>query len=103
MTVLFLVGRILLGGYFLYNGINHFLNLGGMAQYAGMKGVPAPELAVLGTGQLLLVAGLEPRRVPVPGLHGAQRVSSLPSACRPVVSEGRAEHGSASAAAARAS
>lgn len=57
MSVLFLVGRILLGGYFLYNGINHFLNLGGMAQYAGMKGVPAPELAVLGTGLLLLVAG----------------------------------------------
>ena len=57
MTVLFLVGRILLGGYFLYSGINHFLNLGGMAQYTASKGVPAPELAVLGTGLLLLVAG----------------------------------------------
>lgn len=57
MTVLFLVGRILLGGYFLYNGINHLLALGSMAQYAGMKGVPAPELAVLGTGLLLLLAG----------------------------------------------
>ena len=57
MTVLFLVGRILLGGYFLYNGINHLLALGSMAQYAGIKGVPAPELAVLGTGLLLLVAG----------------------------------------------
>ena len=57
MTVLFLVGRILLGGYFLYNGINHFLALGSMAQYASTKGVPAPELAVLGSGLLLLVAG----------------------------------------------
>ena len=57
MIVLFLVGRILLGGYFLYNGINHFLALGFMAQYAGSKGVPAPELAVLVSGLLLLVAG----------------------------------------------
>jgi len=57
MTALFLAGRILLGGYLLYNGINHFLNLGFMAQYAGAKGVPAPEVAVLGTGLLLLTAG----------------------------------------------
>lgn len=57
MTAMFLVGRILLGGYLLYNGINHFLSLGFMAQYAGAKGVPAPEIAVLGSGLLLLVAG----------------------------------------------
>jgi uncharacterized membrane protein YphA (DoxX/SURF4 family) len=57
MTALFLVGRILLGGYFLYNGTNHFLNLGFMAQYAGSKGVPAAEIAVLGSGLLLLIAG----------------------------------------------
>jgi putative oxidoreductase len=57
MTALFLVGRIILGGYFLYNGINHFLSMGFMAQYAGSKGVPAPEVAVLGSGLLLLIAG----------------------------------------------
>lgn len=57
MTGVFLAGRILLGAYFLYNGINHVLNVGGMAQYAGSKGVPAPELAVMLTGLLLLVAG----------------------------------------------
>jgi uncharacterized membrane protein YphA (DoxX/SURF4 family) len=54
---MFLVGRILLGGFFLYNGINHFLSLGFMAQYAAAKGVPAPEIAVFGSGLLLLVAG----------------------------------------------
>ena len=57
MTGLFLIGRILLGGYFLYNGINHFLSLGSMAGYAASKGVPAPEIAVMGSGLLLLVAG----------------------------------------------
>jgi putative oxidoreductase len=57
MTALFLVGRILLGGYFLYNGINHFMNVGFMAGYAGSKGVPLPEVAVLGSGLLLLIAG----------------------------------------------
>jgi len=57
MTGVFLAGRILLGGYFLYNGINHFLSVGFMAQYAASKGVPAPELAVMFSGLLLLVAG----------------------------------------------
>jgi putative oxidoreductase len=57
MTAIFLVGRILLGGYYLYNGINHFMSVGFMAGYAGSKGVPAPEMAVLFSGLLLLVAG----------------------------------------------
>lgn len=57
MALAFLIGRILFGGYFLYNALNHFLNVGFMAQYAGSKGVPAPEVAVLGTGLLLLVGG----------------------------------------------
>jgi len=57
MTGLFLIGRILLGGYFLYNGINHFLSLGAMAGYAASKGVPAPEIGVMASGLLLLVAG----------------------------------------------
>lgn len=58
MTVLFLLGRILLGAYFLYNGLSHFLNTGYMAQYAGSKGVPMPELAVIGAGVLLLIGGV---------------------------------------------
>ena len=58
MTALFLLGRTLLGGYFLYSGVNHFLNTGFMAQYAAGKGVPLPELAVLGTGVLLLIGGI---------------------------------------------
>lgn len=38
-------------------GFNHFARLKMMAGYAKMKGTPAPELAVGGTGVLLLLGG----------------------------------------------
>lgn len=57
MQYLFLVGRILVGGFYLMNALNHFTQVSMMAQYAGSKGVPAPTLAVLFTGLLLLVGG----------------------------------------------
>jgi uncharacterized membrane protein YphA (DoxX/SURF4 family) len=58
MDVLFLIGRIVFGGYFLFNGMNHFRNRSMLTQYATSKGVPAPGLAVVGTGLLLLLGGL---------------------------------------------
>jgi uncharacterized membrane protein YphA (DoxX/SURF4 family) len=58
MDIAFLIGRILLGGYFVTAGINHFMHLNMMAGYAKMKGTPAPSLAVGGTGVLLLLGGL---------------------------------------------
>ncbi len=57
MTVLFLIGRILFGGYFFYNGINHLTHVKGMGGYASSKGVPLPSLAVAVTGILLLLGG----------------------------------------------
>jgi uncharacterized membrane protein YphA (DoxX/SURF4 family) len=53
-----LIGRILFGGFFLYNAWKHFSGARGMAAYAATKGVPAPLLAILGSGALLLVGGL---------------------------------------------
>jgi putative oxidoreductase len=58
MSIVFLIGRIILGGYFLYSGIHHFTSLGYLAGYAEMKGVPAPKVAVAGTGVLLALGGL---------------------------------------------
>ena len=58
MKELFLLGRIVFGGYFVYSGLNHFLSTAQMAQYAASKGVPLSEIAVLGTGLLMLVGGL---------------------------------------------
>lgn len=53
-----LLGRVIFGGYFLYNGINHFLNRGQLAGYAGAKGVPAANVAVPGSGVLMILGGL---------------------------------------------
>jgi putative oxidoreductase len=52
------LGRALFGGYFLYNGINHFLNRAMLAEYARSKQVPAADVAVLASGTLILLGGL---------------------------------------------
>ncbi len=57
MKAPFLIDRLLFGGFFLYNGINHLLNRKQMAPYAGSKGVPAPELTVALTGVPLIIGG----------------------------------------------
>ena len=57
MKAAFLIGRMLFGGFFLYNGVNHFMNRKMLSQYAGAKGVPNPEIAVPATGALLLFGG----------------------------------------------
>src|ERR1700761_286608 len=57
MKASFLIGRIVFGGFFLYNGINHFKQRQGLAQYAGAKDVPYPEAAVTASGVMLAVGG----------------------------------------------
>jgi putative oxidoreductase len=57
MDYLFLIGRILFGGFFLFNAYNHFTGVSSMAPYAASKGVPAPRMAVLGSGLLLALGG----------------------------------------------
>src|SRR5260370_22006484 len=51
------MGRILMGGFFLIAGFNHFARLNMMAGYARMKGIPAPTLSAGGSGILLLLGG----------------------------------------------
>ena len=58
MEIAFLIGRIILGVYYLFNASNHFMRLEMMSGYTASKGVPAPKLAVLVTGTLLLLGGL---------------------------------------------
>lgn len=53
----FLLGRLIFGGFFLYNGINHLKQRKQMAQYAQAKKVPAPEVLVTATGVALLIGG----------------------------------------------
>jgi uncharacterized membrane protein YphA (DoxX/SURF4 family) len=57
-TAALVLGRALLGGFFLYNGINHFRNRTMLEGYSAMKGVPYPEVAVAGSGAMLVLGGL---------------------------------------------
>jgi uncharacterized membrane protein YphA (DoxX/SURF4 family) len=52
------LGRALFGGYFLYNGINHFVNRSMMSDYARSREVPAAALAVPASGALIIIGGL---------------------------------------------
>ncbi len=52
-----LAGRAIFGGFFLYNGINHFVNRSMMAEYARGKGVPAADMAVAASGLMLIAGG----------------------------------------------
>ncbi len=53
-----LVGRAIFGGYFLYNGINHFLQKDQLSGYASSKGVPSANIAVQASGAMMIVGGL---------------------------------------------
>lgn len=57
MKAPFLIGRLIFGGFFLYNGIHHFQERKQMAQYAATKGVPLAEAAVVVSGAMLTVGG----------------------------------------------
>jgi uncharacterized membrane protein YphA (DoxX/SURF4 family) len=57
MKAAFVVGRIVFGGFFLYNGIHHFTSRPMMSQYVKSKGVPLPDVAVIATGTALVLGG----------------------------------------------
>lgn len=57
MKAAFLLGRLVFGGFFLYSGIHHFQDRKMLAQYAGSKKVPLPELAVTASGAALVAGG----------------------------------------------
>jgi uncharacterized membrane protein YphA (DoxX/SURF4 family) len=53
----FLIGRIIVGCYFLMSGFNHFAQFNMLVGYSKSKGTPAPALAVGGSGVVLLLGG----------------------------------------------
>ena len=57
-NIAFLVGRVIIGCFFLMNGFNHFAQLNMLTGYPKSKGIPAPALAVGGSGVLLFLGGL---------------------------------------------
>jgi len=53
-----LLGRLVLGGFYLYYGINNIVDFAGMSGYAAYKGVPLPGVAVIVGAMLLILGGL---------------------------------------------
>ncbi|MFC8047891.1 DoxX family protein [Nocardia sp. NPDC057353] len=58
MDVVVLIGRILFALLFLGSAAGHLSQADAMAGYAQSRGVPAPKLAVLGSGVLMLIGAL---------------------------------------------
>ena len=57
MDIIFILGRILVGGYFVYSGYNHFAHIKNLTGYAASKKVPLPKISILFTGLLLVLGG----------------------------------------------
>lgn len=57
-AIIFLIGRIMFGGYFVMMGFNHFKNNKMLAGYAASKGVPSPSLAVYVSGLMIFFGGV---------------------------------------------
>ncbi len=58
ITAIHILGQIILGGYFVYQGILHFEKHTDYTAYAAMNRIPMPGIAVYGSGILLLLGGL---------------------------------------------
>jgi uncharacterized membrane protein YphA (DoxX/SURF4 family) len=57
MKAAFLIGRLVFGGFFLYNGIHHLKERKQLGKYAESKNVPMAEGAVAATGVVLIAGG----------------------------------------------
>ena len=53
-----LVGRALLGGFFIFSGLHHFMDGATMRGYMRAKGVRFPAAVVAGSGAMLMLGGL---------------------------------------------
>ncbi|HEX7724502.1 MAG TPA: DoxX family protein [Candidatus Paceibacterota bacterium] len=58
MITAFLIGRFILGLYWLHAAYGHIFKSAGLTGYAQSKGVPSPRAAVIGTGILALLGSL---------------------------------------------
>ncbi|MDE1975315.1 MAG: DoxX family protein [Patescibacteria group bacterium] len=58
MALVFLIGRLILGYYWLETAYHHLFKSAGLIGYAQSKGVKSAKLAVIGSGLLALIGGL---------------------------------------------
>ena len=57
-SLIFILGRLVVGGFYLYAGIDNLLNLDGKIGYAAYQGVPLPMLSIILASSLLLIGGM---------------------------------------------
>lgn len=57
MKALFVIGRVVFGGFFLWSGISHFKEKESQTRYAEAKGLPQPDAAVLASGVAMAAGG----------------------------------------------
>lgn len=57
MNAPLMVSRVLFGGFFVFSGINHFINLQSMSAWVSARGLPWPSFWVLLTGAMILLGG----------------------------------------------
>jgi putative oxidoreductase len=57
MKAAFLLGRLVFGGFFLYNGVRHLKERKELGKYAEAKNVPMAEAVVAATGVVLIAGG----------------------------------------------
>jgi len=57
MKAAFLIGRLVFGGFFLYNGVRHLKERKQLGKYAEAKNVPMAEAVVAATGVVLIGGG----------------------------------------------
>jgi putative oxidoreductase len=84
MKAPFLLGRLVFGGFFLYNGIHHLKERKSMAQYAKTKNVPLAEAAVTATG-VALIAGGTSILLGVKPKYGAAAIAGFLAGVSPVM------------------
>jgi putative oxidoreductase len=58
MELLFIIGRLILGLYFLHAGFNHFFKANYLASYAASKGVPLAKAGVIISGITFTIGGI---------------------------------------------
>lgn len=84
MKIPFLLGRLVFGGFFLYNGIHHFQDRKTLAQYAKSKNIPLADAAIVGTG-LMLIAGGASILAGVKPKYGAALIAGFLAGVSPVI------------------
>lgn len=57
MRLIYGIGRLVVGGFFLYNGLNHLTHVDALEPYAAAKNTPSPRFDVEASGALMLASG----------------------------------------------